>query len=748
MKDLQIVVNPEGVVGVDYVPEKIQHYPIMNSKLEVLLGEEQTRPFEFTVVVTDPNSISEKEELKRQELFQRVQAEIENTVQSDEEFEAQMNKLGDFFTFSWKDIREQRANYLMRHYEMELDFKNIFSAGFQDALIVGEEIYQCDIVGGEPALFKIDPKDIRVYRSGSSNRIEDADLIIIEKYWSPGRVIDTFYDVLTTKDVEYLENGVKKRGARVDDMDNIDERMSQVVPTPIGDAVTSEEGFFWNPITGDDIHCNLAPFDRNGNVRVLQVYWKSYRKIKKVKHYDPVTGEELYDFYTEQYKINKELGEEEKIYYVNEAWEGTKIGEDIYVNMRPRVVQYNRLSNPSKCHFGIIGQIYTNSDQQPFSLVDKMKPYTYLYDVIHDRLNKLIGANWGTILELDLAKVPSGWSVKKWLHYARVNHIAVVNSFNEGQYGAATGKIAGGLNNNSKGVLNAELGNSIQQYMNILEYIKTELGEVAGINRQREGQVANRETVGGVERANLQSSHITEWYFSTHDNLRKRVYECFLETAKIALKGRSKKFQYLLPTGVDKLVDIEGDEFAESDYGLVCDNGAETQQLQQMLPQLAQAALQNQLIDFSTLVSLYMTASISEKRRLIENSEQRIKQSQQEAAQQEQQAQQQQLQAQAELEQAKMQQADMINQRDNETKILIANINAQTQLLKDIPEDAPDVEEGASEEFKLNLAQKMKEFDEKMKLENKKFEFEKEKHQDDVQLKRAQIRKQSNKSNS
>jgi hypothetical protein len=143
-----------------------------------------------------------------------------------------------------------------------------------------------------------------------------------------------------------------------------------------------------------------------------------------------------------------------------------------------------------------------------------------------------------------------------------------------------------------------------------------------------------------------------------------------------------------------------------------------------------------------------MTASISEKRRLIENSEQRIKQSQQEAAQQEQQAQQQQLQAQAELEQAKMQQADMINQRDNETKILIANINAQTQLLKDIPEDAPDVEEGASEEFKLNLAQKMKEFDEKMKLENKKFEFEKEKHQDDVQLKRAQIRKQSNKSNS
>ena len=46
--------------------------------------------------------------------------------------------------------------------------------------------------------------------------------------------------------------------------------------------------------------------------------------------------------------------------------------------------------------------------------------------------------------------------------------------------------------------------------MNILEYIKAEMGEVAGISKQREGQISNRETVGGVERATLQSSYITE----------------------------------------------------------------------------------------------------------------------------------------------------------------------------------------------------------------------------------------------
>jgi hypothetical protein len=41
------------------------------------------------------------------------------------------------------------------------------------------------------------------------------------------------------------------------------------------------------------------------------VYWKSRRKIKKVKSYDPQTGEEVYNFYPETYIINKALGEEE-----------------------------------------------------------------------------------------------------------------------------------------------------------------------------------------------------------------------------------------------------------------------------------------------------------------------------------------------------------------------------------------------------------------------------------------------------
>jgi hypothetical protein len=83
--------------------------------------------------------------------------------------------------------------------------------------------------------------------------------------------------------------------------------------------------------------------------------------------------------------------------------------------------------------------------------------------------------------------------------------------------------------------------------MNLLEFIKLEMSEVVGISKQREGQVSNRETVGGVERATLQSSHITEWVFTIHSDVKKRALECFLETAKIASKGNKFKFPYILP---------------------------------------------------------------------------------------------------------------------------------------------------------------------------------------------------------
>lgn len=738
MSDLELILNPENLQA-GFIPDRIQHYPIMNSKLNVLRGEESKRVFDFKVVVTNPNAISEIENNKKQELLQKLQEWVSNTAQSEEEANQELERINDYYTYEWQDMREIRANALLNHYIKEYNMPLMFNQGFMDAMANGEEMYQCDIVGGEPTITRLNPLKIRIFKSGYSNRIEDADMIVYEDYWSPGRVIDTFYDVLTKKDLEYIEKMPDHVGqAATDSMDNIDERYGFVNNHMIGDEM-STEGFFWDPLGGyDGVNNSLLPYDVAGNLRVLRVYWKSRRRIKKVKSYDPETGEETYNFYPETYIINKDAGEEEQIFYINEAWEGTKIGTDIYVNMRPRVVQYNRLSNPSRCHFGIVGSIYNLNDNRPFSLVDMMKPYNYMYDVIHDRLNKLIARNWGSLVRLDFAKKPRGWDVEKWLYYAKTMGLAVEDSFNAAMEGPATGKIAGALNNASTGVISANDGNQIQQYINLLEFIKLEMAEVAGITKQREGQVSNRETVGGVERSMMQSSHITEWLFVVHEDVKKRALECFLETAKIALRGRSKKFQYILSDNSMRVMDIDGDEFAEPDYGLVVDNSNGVQELNSKLDTLAQAALQNQALHFSTIMKLSSSSSLAEKQRLVEKDERGIQERQAQAQQQQAEIQQQEIERKAQIEQAKMQQEDSLNARDNETKIQIALINAQSKNT----EDDGIIEPEFSEEARANLLEKMRQFDERIKLDRERLELDKDKARTDARLKEKQINKQ------
>lgn len=746
MEDVALILNPADI-DADYIPEKIQHYPIMNSKLQVLIGEEYKRPFDWRAIVTNANAVSEIERAKKEELLASLRDLVEDTSLSEEDYEERLEELDEYYTFDYQDFREKRANEYLTHFQKEQNFPLIFNDGFWDALTVGEEIYQCDIVGGEPVVKKLNPKKVRVYRSGHSNKIEDADIIIIEDFWSPGAVLDAYYDQLSKRDIDYLENLPNYLGQGNGSMGIPDMRNGLVPRTMLDDRITfnTTSEFLFDPINGDWNVNNFLPYDTDGNIRVMQMFWKSRRKIQKVKSYDPETGEETFSFFSETYVPDKTKGEESETMWINEAWEGTLIGGHnadfenhstdgtygIFVNIRPRPVQFNRLSNPSKCHFGIIGTIYNLNDDRPFSMVDMMKPYNYLYDVLHYRLADAIASSFGSLVEVDVDKIPSGWNFDKWMYFAKTNHLAVTSSFNEGKEGAARGKLVGAMNNNSQRIINDASGNYIQQLMNLAEWVKVEMGEIVGINRQREGQIANRETVGGVERATLQSSYITERYFAIHNDLKRRVLEAFLETTKIAARGRKIKFNYINSDGSRKLVEFDGDEFAENDYGIVVDSSSDIANLDQKLETLAQAALQNQMASLSDIMRMWTSAnSLSEKINILRSSERRkmqeIQRSQQMQAEQQQMA----LEAQMQQKQAELDSQMAMNSEDNETKILVAQIQGDSKIEATSLQQSNDdgVAPPMSEEAKEKLREQIREFDIKIQQDNKKLAIEKERN--------------------
>jgi hypothetical protein len=186
-------------------------------------------------------------------------------------------------------------------------------------------------------------------------------------------------------------------------------------------------------------------------------------------------------------------------------------------------------------------------------------------------------------------------------------------------------------------------------------------------------------------------------------------------------------------------MDIDGDEFAECDYGLMIDNSNGVQELNSKLDTLAQAALQNQTLSFSTIMKLFSSSSLAEKQRLVEKDERAIQERQSQAQQQQLQAQQQEIQQKIELEQSKMQQEDMLNQRDNETKILIATMQANSRN----SEDDGIVEPEYSQEAKDRLLEQIREFDERLKLDKERLELDKDKARTDAKLREKQINKQN-----
>ena len=182
--------------------------------------------------------------------------------------------------------------------------------------------------------------------------------------------------------------------------------------------------------------------------------------------------------------------------------------------------------------------------------------------------------------------------------------------------------------------------------------------------------------------------------------------------------------------------EIDGDEFAEADYGLVVDNSNGIQDLNQKLEMLAQAGIQNQMLSFSTVMKLYNSASLVEKQRMVERDEREMQERQQQQMQAQQQAQQEQIQAQAQMKQAELEQQNELNARDNQTKIVVAQINAASRESDDGIQE-PEY----SQEAKEKLMEDIRQFNEKLALDKEKFQFEKEKSNKELQIKKEQVRR-------
>jgi hypothetical protein len=213
----------------------------------------------------------------------------------------------------------------------------------------------------------------------------------------------------------------------------------------------------------------------------------------------------------------------------------------------------------------------------------------------------------------------------------------------------------------------------IQDYITLLESILDEWERLSGVSAQRQGVIAPYETKGGSEQAIVQSSYITEDYFSKFAHFEEKELNALLDYSKYAWVN-GKSVNYVLPDNSQEIARIDGIQHLESEYGVVVSNSGEDMQATQQMKQLAQSMMQNgvPISDVIDVLDANSLSGIKDKIKDAEKSRQELAKAQQEAEQQKEQSelQMKQLELQAEQQKAQM---------DREKELAIERLKQQQE---------------------------------------------------------------------
>lgn len=745
--DFKKITNPFKVN--DGFPATPQDFNIIRPKVDLLIGEETKRPMNFRVVRTSQEATSEMQEHEKEMLLQYVEAQIMGNMGPEEQQQYQQQlqsgeimppeSIAKYMDKEYKDIIENTAYHTLTYLREKLNIDNEFIKGWKDALISGREVYYVGVLNAEPYMERINPMYFSYDQSPDLEFIEDGAWCCRKMRMPITEIYDRYFDKLTEKDLNKLEELINAVPAR-----NLGEH------DPVDRGIQLR--FYDNPeFEGAAKHC----------INVWHVCWKSFKKIYYVTTLDE-QGVPQVDIVSENYQpVGTEI--EMETGWIVEVWEGYRAGSDLYFGIQPIEYQHVSIDNPNSQKLPYCGAIYSATNSKPRSLVSILKPLQYMYIVLWYRLELAIARDKGKVVNMDITQIPKSMSItpERWMHYLSSVGVNFINPYEEGWNipGREGGKPA---QFNQITALDLTMSNVIAEYIQLMDKIEQLAGTISGITEQRQGAVSASELVGNVERSVIQSSHITEPLFWVHNQVKRRVLNMLLNTAKGAWEDTGKqKLQYVFDNGERAFLDITPKFYYEDMDVFVSDTSKDLENIQK-LQQLIQPAMQNgaSLLEAAEILTNDNFNVLKQKLKDMQTRQEEMAQQQQQA-EQEQAQMLQQMQNEAKQQELMLQEAQMDLQRyqidqDNATKIAVAEISAyrgteeKDANMNGIP-DPLEVGKQALEQQKIDQdaytkryeqRQKREIEDQKIKLERDKMDHEMklQKQKDDAAMQRERLK--------
>ena len=750
-RDIEYVLKPYGEMTPNAQAE-MRYYDRLSSKLHTLFGDEIKRPFVFRATPIDATSLTTIQREKTEEVLKMfdkyIQAQMDEAAAKNPPPPPQPGeqppppqdprKFNEYVNTNYKCQREIVANKSMQYLMEQLKLKDMFNDGFQDLYTTGDDIYFTGIRNGEPVARRVNPFNFYYDQSSEIKYIEDSSWAMEYRWIPASKVYDEFGDVLTDNQIQYVEN---LKGS-------LNQMMGYGGTTANINYDETLGSFRTNSDYGFNINSNTI-------IKVTHFVWKSLAKVGFVKYYDEESAQELEKMVDDTYKKQPddiEINWE----WINQTWEVTRIGQDVFIEAKPRIQQYRTIDNPQKTRLP-----YTGVSNMKYSVVNRVKEMIYLYCIYMYRLEIEVSKASGKVLLFDVAQIPrsEGFDMEKWLYYLKSMGIAFINSFEEGKRGTSAGQLSRFNQFNS---IDLTLSASINQYIGILDKLDALITDIIGISPQRQGQLSQYNGAQATEMAVDGSNSVTEYLYYTHNECKRRVMTNLLEEAKYAWK-KGKKGKIVLDDLSEIILDLDKDELIDADYGVFITNSGKDIKSKQLLEQYASNAMANNQASLADVLRVINTDSISDSIRILELSRTKLAQEAQQNALQQQE---QQHQNQMQIEQFKDQALDKQrafeaeqNQLDRDMEIRKTEITS-LGFASATPTDTDDkriIEEAKNGIAELKIASdvsikkaelglKSKEIDMKSSSELAKLQVERENMANDIKV--AEINKQGRQNNS
>lgn len=598
----------------------------------------------------------EKSDFNTEEEAGKYKQEIEQKYQ-----EMTPDSIEKFMRYDYRSAAESWGQAVLSNAIQQFNLKKLDNDEFYHKLVVSRCFTHFFLTPDGYSQEVWNPVNVFHQNSAELENLEEGSYIGRILYMSKARVIDTLGWKMTEEQIESLYpeylKGAKSGDAFGEffnatmypfsgyrDWDTLSTAVGQGIGLGMENNGTSS--MFGSVQTLDGSNYSNVQSDL---VQVTQAYWKSQRKIGKLIVQNPETGEITVEIVDEFFKPKdfgvKEVKESFKDTnlpnticwtWITQTWQGVKIAinydsnitpEDrnaLYIDIRPCEFQFKG-NNPKLIHksrLPVIGQVFNNMNGASKSVVDLLKPYQILANSLYNQAYQVLQKSNGKFALIGASLLPHNkdWggeeSQEKFITMASNLGFAIIDDSPGNTQAAQSMQYSGK-------VLDLDESERASRLINLAMLIEQQGFLQLGISPQRQGQIQASETATATNAAVSNSYAITEIYFESYSNYRRRKLQMMLDISQhVASKGEEESIvmSYTTSDLGKAFLQITKMDLLLKDLGVYINNTAEMKRKKEMAEQLILKNNQSS-IPISKLIELIKLDNLTDIQKKLEQAE-------------------------------------------------------------------------------------------------------------------------------